>query len=242
VHAVTAAGAAERGFARQLESVPLIDDAHRWARVSSAQQAVAALDAARTWLHSHGHELTADQVRASARAALEMTAHIGEVLTRTSREDQPVIDMCGAAARSWRKAALAAAALRSNAPAGSPSVGVASTALTAAAEWLSGHVRSHRPARAGDQSANSRRDEASRKTAGRIAVRLADCAELLRDGVAEIRRRGNLLTAGKLSRPAGSLVQITQWVPTGRPRDVPTADQLTRVGKRPPRCPRRDHR
>jgi len=53
--------------------------------------------AARAWLHNHGHDLTAEQVNAAARAALEMTAHIGEVLTRTGNGHQPISDMCAPA-------------------------------------------------------------------------------------------------------------------------------------------------
>jgi hypothetical protein len=103
-------------------------------------------------------------------------------------------------------------------------IGVAGTALTAVAEWLSGHVRSHAPTRAGGQAASTRRVTASRKTVGQIAARLADCAELLRDGVAEIRRRGNLLAAGDLTRPSGSFVHIPQWTPA--PAGHPTYRQL----------------
>jgi hypothetical protein len=111
------------------------------ATVTSAQHAVAALDAARAWLHNYGHDLTAEQVNAAARAALEITAHLGEVLTRTGGGDHPVTEMCRAAARPWRNAMFAAAALRSNVATGSSNVGLADTALTAVAKWLAGRVQ-----------------------------------------------------------------------------------------------------
>ena len=218
---VTAAGARRRGFAWQLESVPLVDDPHRWATVTSARRAVAAMDAARAWLYSHGRDLTADQVNAAARAGLEMTAYIGEVMSRTTHFDSDrVTDMCRAAARPWRNAAFAAAGLRSNLPAGHPKTGVADTALTAVAAWLREHVQSSRSTQGSRQAASVRRHIASRRTVGRIAARLADCAELLRDGVIAVRRSGNLLIAGSLTRPFGSLVQVTQWTlaPAGDPK------------------------
>jgi len=236
IHAqrVATRGAADRAPGRHLETVPLIDDPNRWATVTSARQAVAAMDAARGWLLHHGDQLTAGQIAATARAALVITAHVGHVLVITGPADAPVSDLGRAAARPWREAGLMAAALRSNIPAGAD-VGTASVAVAAVARWFGKHIRAGQTWRPAQEWAGTDRLGAGwRRTAGQVAARLGDVAELLRAGAEQIQRQGNLLRAGELRRQPGHLVQIPQWAPA--PATDPTYRRmlgaLTRAAER----------
>jgi hypothetical protein len=225
-------GAADRAPGRGLRVVPVIDDPSRWTVVTSARQAVTAMDAARTWLLHNSARLSAAQIAATARGAVTIVVRVGQVLAATGPPDG-VSELSRAAAKQWREAALTAAALRSTVPAGTD-IGTASTAVNAVARWLTEQLRGEYPHPATEWADDARIATRWRRTAAEISSRLADLAELLQDGARQIHQHGNLLRAGTLHRPAGRLIHVPQWVPVepGDPTYQRLLGSLTRAAQR----------
>jgi hypothetical protein len=68
---------------RDLDVVPDFEDPTRFAHITSAREAVHAMDAARAWLLHHNTSLTIGQMASIARSSTAITTVAGQVIAQT---------------------------------------------------------------------------------------------------------------------------------------------------------------
>lgn len=206
-------GHGDRAPVRDLVAGPPIDDPQRWASLTSRQDCVAAVDAARSWLTRHSDELTMKQLARAAAAALAITRYAGHVQAHTGAASD-IEDSAATTARPWRGILQAAAELRSPVRADADH-STLTVALAGVASWLQEQLRPDDQWRdpgvwAGDPAARA----GWRNTTGQIIARMPDLADQLHEAVWRIHGRGGVLVpTGRLIRQPGQLVRTAQWAP-----------------------------
>jgi hypothetical protein len=211
-HQLATAGVREQGFSRVLAPLPRIDHASAWASVGTARQAVEAMDAARMWLFHFSDQVTASQLATAARAGLELTINVSQILNHTGTRSTEAGEVSRPASRLWTDAARAAGVLRSPPGTRIPDVGLASTALVAVSTWLTSNVRTVAGlARRSDKDGPDRLRNGWRRTAGQVAARLSEIAEFLRRAAEKAQRDGKLLHPITTIPQSGRTIQTASW-------------------------------
>jgi hypothetical protein len=207
------AGREERGYARDLAPIPPIHTPVLWTTVTSARHAVAATDAARIFLFHHGGRITANEMAATARAGLDITVNLTEVLAHTGMPATPLDGIRKYATSQWGAAARSLSNLRVDTDPGAPALPVASTALRAVATWLHTRLRTEPdPGSTLRTAGTDRRNEAWRHLAGRIAVRLCDVAQHLQSAADGAQAENRMYRPAGLKSEPGRVIQTGDWL------------------------------
>lgn len=230
------AGNGVRGFSRSLAPLPRFDRPSAWTAVTTARQAIAAMDAARLSLHRNGNLMTAAQLAAVVRAGLVVTVNASQVLLDTGTTHKPAATAIRPTLQRWSQAARAAGELRSPGRTQVPPVTVTSTALGAVSTWLAGKLRTDirvlntiAAESESEPEPGSRQSErlvtAWRQTAGQILTRLHDVTDSLRTAAETIRMDGGLHRPAERDSHPGRLIETAQW--RAVQREDPVFQRLT---------------